>query len=44
MDEEKRIQQNFSQQIWRFTCTKLCEKKKKKDHVIDKEDENDNPF
>lgn len=30
MDEEKRIQQNFSQQIWRFTCTKLCEKKKKK--------------
>ena len=43
MDEEKRIQQNLSQQIWRFICTKLCEKKKK-DHVIDKEDENDNPF
>ena len=29
MDEEKRIQQNLSQQIWRFLCTKLCEKKKK---------------
>ena len=34
MDEEKRIQQNLSQQIWRFICTKLCERKKKKTMLL----------